>query len=160
MNWRTRLTSVTYSDPEGKFSSRQELHPPTTQAELSQAAKRLKTRLPDSLRGLLLETNGVMRMMSIDGNEWFEEFWTVWPVEKIVEENEWLREQYGDRGVSRFVFFAGAGADGVHFGFLCRDEFQPDAPVFAWYPDETEDKLMAERLDLFLEGWCSGRLSV
>lgn len=160
MNWRSRLTSLKYADAEEKFSFRQELRPPATDIEIDAAETRLHTLFPHSLRTLFLEANGVMKMMSLDGKEWFEESWTVWPVAKIVEENEWHRERYSDRGVSRFVFFASAGTDGIQFGVLSSQEVQPEVPVYGWYPDETEDKLMADRLDQFLEGWCSGRLSV
>lgn len=160
MNWYSQLTSLTYAHPEGRFSLRQELRPPATDGEIDAAESRLVARIPSSLRSLLLETNGVMSMMSIDGKEWFEESWTVWPLDEIVKQNLWHRERYADRGVDRFVFLATAGVDGIQFGILNSKQPREDAAVYAWYPDETVDKLMADRLELFIAGWCRGRLSV
>jgi len=160
MNWYSRLTLLNYSHPEGKFSLRQEVRPPATDTEVDEAESRLQARIPSSLRSLLLETNGVMTMMSLDGEEWFEDLWTVWPLDEIIKQNLWHREQYAGRNVSRFVFFATAGVDGIQFGFPGTTELVDDAPVFAWYPDETHDKQMADGLSRFLEEWCSGRLSV
>jgi hypothetical protein len=160
MNWHSRLTSLKYSHPEGRFSLRQELCPPATDNEIDEAENRLQLRFPRSLRSLLLESNGVMGMMSIDGEEWFENLWTVWPLDEITQQNLWHRERYAGRNLSGFLFFVTAGVDGIQFGFRGRTENADDAAVYAWYPDETDDKLMVDRLDSFLEAWCCGRLSV
>lgn len=161
MNWESILSKLNESsNPPGRYQLRQRLFPPATEEAIASAEDVLNTRFPFSLRSLLLESDGVMQMMAVKEGEWFDESWTVWPIHEIVEQNRWHREHYADRRLSRFLFFSSAGADGIMFGFPAADEPQADLDVYAWYPDETDDKLLSNGLERFLIGWRRGDICV
>ena len=161
MNWKSKLLTLNgMSDPPGRYQLRQHLFTPATEEVIASAEDVLNTRFPFTLRSLLLESDGVMQMMAVKEGEWFDESWTVWSVHEIVEQNRWHREHYADRRLSRFLFFSSAGTDGIMFGFPAADEPQPDLDVYAWYPDETDDKLLSNGLEQFLTGWRHGDICV
>lgn len=139
---------------------RQSLRAPASIADIVLAEKSLNCHLPESLRSLLLETDGVMNMMSVNDGEWFDENWVIWPIAEIAEKNQWLRVHHPNRRLERFLFFASPGVDGIMFGFPAATVSVPDAPVFAWYPDETEDTLKSHGLEKFLAGVIGGEICV
>jgi hypothetical protein len=132
--------------------------------EIADGEVRLDALLPGSIRSLLLETNGVMELIAIDGGEWFDSAWLLWPVAEIVEQNLSYRAasedgEY-DRNFDQLVFFADAGADGVLFAFPVTQDRVCAPGVVAWHPIMDELDELAPFLEDFLIGWLRGTITV
>ncbi|MCA9116903.1 MAG: SMI1/KNR4 family protein [Planctomycetaceae bacterium] len=135
-----------------------------TDSVINTAELRLNVRLPDSLRSLLSETDGVMDMMSIDGGEWFENMWLLWTVEELIERNEFYRDEM-KQGVYKCDFmnllvFADAGTDGNLFGFSLEKDRNCKPRVVCWDSITNEINVLASSLEEFLRGWLTGTISV
>lgn len=120
----------------------------------------LSCRLPMSLRSLLSQTDGVKEELEIENNHWLFASIVIYSVDEMIDTNLFMRREYRDRNVDRYCFFSTAGTDGIQFGMPPKLADQEDASVFAWYPDGTPDKHMADGLLPFLQGWCAGVATV
>jgi len=117
-------------------------------------------RLPLSLRSLLSQTDGVTEEIEIEHHGWMVSSIVIYSVDEMIETNLFMRRENGDRNVDRYWFFSTAGTDGIQFGMTASADVSEDASIFAWYPDETEDKHMSDSMLRFLIGWCTGRATV
>ncbi|MFD5466572.1 SMI1/KNR4 family protein [Kitasatospora sp. NPDC127059] len=96
---------------------------PAQESALAGAESRLGDELPGELRQLLLESNGIVGRTSVD---------TVWPIERIVEQNRYLRT---DASIARLympfdaLLFFGDNGGGDQFAFV-RKPRRPD--IFVW----------------------------
>lgn len=164
MTWRELITGIYEGRPQQPgIAGKAEFYPGASASSIADAEAALNAALPRSLRSLLLETNGVMDMMAIDGGEWFESMWLLWKIEEIVEQNGHYRaasaEGTYDRDFTSLVFFAGAGTDGILFAFPV--EGGTCAPrVMVWHPMMDELDELAASLEDFLRGWLTSTLSV
>jgi len=164
MSWRELITGIYESQPQQpKIAGKPEFYPAASAASIADAEAALNVALPQSLRSLLLETNGVMDMMAIDGGDWFDSMKLFWNIEEIVEQNRYFRlaseEGTYKRDFNSLVFFAGAGTDGILFAFPAEDG--TCAPrVAVWHPimDELDD--LAPSLEDFLRGWLTNTISI
>lgn len=164
MSWRELITSIYEGrSQQPGIAGKPDFYPAASAATIADAQTALNAALPDSLRSLLLETNGVMDMMSIDGGDWFDSMWLLWRIDEVVEQNRYyraagVRETY-DRGFGDLVFFAGAGSDGILFAFPVEDGIC--APrVAVWNPIMDELDELAPSLEDFLRGWLTSTISV
>ena len=155
MSWRATIDSIPPIEGDG-YRVRSECQAPASIEDIEAAETSLNCCFPESLRSLLLETDGVLSRMSVRNGEWFKENWFVWPVAEIVEQNQWLREHNPDRHLDRFIFFSSPGTDGNMFGFPAAVSPTTDASVFEWFADETEDAFVPDGLQRFLIDRISG----
>jgi SMI1-KNR4 cell-wall len=143
-----------YNAPNPGIAAKPQFYSAASAATVADAEAILNATLPASLRSLLSETNGVMEMIAIDGGEWMNCEWLVWPIERIAN-----KEGVHDREFRNLVFFGGAGVDGILFAFPVEDGVC--APrVVVWHPimDELDD--VAPSLEEFLRGWLTGTIAV
>ena len=117
-------------------------------------------RMPMSLRSLLSQTDGVKEELEIEHNHWMVASIVIYSVDEMIDTNLFMRREYRDRKNDRYWFFSTAGTDGIQFGMPADLADRQDASVFAWYPDGTPDKYMADGLLPFLQGWCAGLATV
>jgi hypothetical protein len=165
MNWHEFITGLYRAKLEQPGVTRKpEFYPAASAQEIANVEGRLDAKLPPSLRLLLLETNGVMDMMAIDGGEWFNNMWLLWTVSEIVERNFWYRAatENGtyERNFRGLVFFAGAGSDGILFAFPVLENRNCAPRVVVWHPIEDELNELTLSLEDFLRGWLTGTISV
>ncbi|MFN3152289.1 SMI1/KNR4 family protein [Bremerella sp.] len=155
--WRERVERAYDSrvNAEGT-SSRPAFYPPCGIHQINQAEERLGVSLPAGLKSLLLESDGLMDLLSVDGHEYFESLWLVWPIEMIVNENQRVTQQ----GTVDRLFFASAGTDGILFGCPASLNDDAECAVLAWYPMEDRIVPLADSLGEFIEGWLANRLTV
>jgi hypothetical protein len=164
MSWRELINSIYENRAQAPgIGGRPDFYPGASVGDLNEAEVRVNARLPGPLRSLLLETNGVMDMMSIDGGEWFASVWLLWTVQEIVEQNIFYRRKHDDgtyeRDFRQLVFFAGAGCDGILFGFPVT-EGACSPRVVVWHPIMDELDELAPSLEVFLRGWLTSTISV
>lgn len=164
MSWRELVTGIYEGrSQQPGIAGQSAFYPAASAATIADAEAELNAVLPVSLRSLLLETNGVMDMMAIDGGDWFESMWLLWKIEEIVEQNRYYRaasvQGIEDRDFRDLVFFAGAGADGILFAFPVEDG--NCAPrIVVWHPIMDALDGIAASLEDFLRGWLAGTISV
>ena len=152
MSWRTAIDAA-YARRAGDARARYD--PPAVPSELRRVEGDVGCVLPAEFAGLLLETNGFIELIAVDG-DWIEDMWVVWTAEETRRRNMALR-----RGAHGFpggaLAFADAGADGIIFGLDLSAE---NPGVFAWYPITSERREMASSLREFLPAWIAGDLTV
>lgn len=166
MRWREYINDLysTRNQP-ATFDSKAEFKPPVSAKQLEQAEAQLGIRLPDELRSLLLDSDGVMEMMSVGGDHWFENNALVWPLRELVEQNGRLAVGDCSRGSRsnsrhRVCLFGWAGCDGIAFGFPLAADGRCSPEVAAWYPVGDRLIRVAPRLEEFIAGWIQCRISV
>jgi cell wall assembly regulator SMI1 len=163
MSWRRLITDIYERRPrQPRIAAKPEFYPGASAASIAYAEATLNAALPESLRSLLLETNGVMDMMAIDNGDWFESMWLLWKIEEIGEQNRFYREAREEgtyeRDFNCLVFFAGAGSDGILFAFPVEEGVC--APrIMVWHPIMDELDELAPSLEDFLRGWLTDTIS-
>ena len=100
--WREFIESF---KPDSEFSE------PASAAEIAQVEQGLRVSLPDDLRGLLQETNGVAFSPAVPGMEEASYCCLVWSTDEMLEENLTFRqfdEDYPEEfeQLSELLFFA------------------------------------------------------
>jgi SMI1/KNR4 family protein SUKH-1 len=165
MNWREEITGIYENRTQQPgIAGKPQFYPPASAGDIVHAEVRLNAMFPASIRALLLETNGVMDMLAIDGGEWFDSMWLLWTVTEILEQNLFYRAateagRY-HRDFRPLIFFAGAGCDGILFGFPVMDDGVCAPRVMVWHPIMDELDEIAPSLEYFLRGWLTGAISV
>jgi hypothetical protein len=111
-------------------------------------------RLPQSLRELLAESNGVRGEYDLA---------LVWPIKRIVADNRSFRESESFRTLympfDGLLFFADAG-NGDQFSFAVAGGQVRRPDIFVWNHEEDSRTWLAKDLCDYLEGWISGRLEI
>jgi hypothetical protein len=163
MSWRELITGIYEGrQPLPDYATKPEFTSAASAAAVADAEAILNVTLPASLRSLLLDTNGVKEMMSIEGGDWFVAGTLLWTIEAIVDANRDYRVDRGrkrEREVRSLVFFAPAEVDGVLFAFPVEDVVC--APrVLVWHPILDELDEVAPSLEDFLRGWLTGKITV
>ncbi len=120
---------------------------------LADAEDRLGLILPDALRTLLLESDGVV---GIGRGE------PVWPAERIAEENVLLRTAGStpalpDGADDDLLFFGDAG-DGRLLAYELEGDEVTESDVYLWQPDLREAVWIASDLQSLLDDWYRGDL--
>jgi cell wall assembly regulator SMI1 len=165
MSWRN-LISASYETraEQPGIAGKPQFYPAALAGDIADAEARLNATLPASIRSLLLETNGVMDLMAIDGGDWFDSMWLLWTVDDIVKRNVSWRAATAagtyKRDFHQMVFFADAGTDGILFGFPVMEDYVCAPRVVVWHPIMDELGELAPSLEDFLQGWLTGTISV
>lgn len=165
MTWREFIAGIYADTPEQPgIASKPEFYSGASADEIADAELRLNARLPASLRSLLLESNGVMGMMAIDGGDWFKEHWLLWTLAEVIEQNLWYRSETGKetyrRDFCQVVFIADAGSDGILFGFPVEEDQICAPSIVVWYPIEDELEDIAASLEDFIRKWLTSTIWV
>jgi hypothetical protein len=162
IKWCELITHVYETQPqESGIANKPAFYPAASLVDIAVAENQLAVKLPMRHRSLLLETNGVMDMLSIDGGEWFKSGWFLWPLDKILEENleirsdDNMRERY--MPLDCFLFFADAG-NGDLFAYSVVSGEIRYGDVFAWRHENDSRPNIAPSLVQFIEGWKDGRI--
>jgi hypothetical protein len=92
--------------------SRPVFSPPASGLDVETAEDRLAARFPETLRSLLLECDGIMDQLSVNGGPYFDNMWLLWPVRQIIDENIDFRKRISETNSNYagqdFVFIANA----------------------------------------------------
>jgi hypothetical protein len=143
--WRELIQKVA---PGARFSS-----PASAEAVLA-TEEALGVRLPDELRMLLSESDGVEGSYAAG---------VIWPVDVIRAQNLTFRTRPDFRDLYMpfdcMLFFADTG-DGGQFFYALHHGSIKRTDVFLWNQENDSRTWTAPSLRHYLEGWLSGRLKV
>lgn len=163
MKWRELIAGLYEGQRQEGFALKPTFYPPNSDSELRLAEERLNVELPKQHRSLLLQTNGVMEMMSVDGGDWFDAGWLLWPLDKIIEENLRIRSDDSVREMCMplncFLFFADAGNGDLFAYSIVSGEIR-SSDVFAWAHEDDTRSNVAPSLAQFIEGWKNGTITL
>jgi hypothetical protein len=139
----------------GRLDGHCELAPPASSDQIANAEAALGLKLPDPLRDLLRETNGVAGEYGLG---------LVWTVERILEDNLHFRKFEAFRALympfDHLLFFADAG-NGDQFAFPIHADGRIHRPdVFVWNHEEDSRSWVAPSLERYLDWWLSGRIKL
>lgn len=143
--WRERITS---------WCSIAAYAPGCSTDVLDAAARELGVRVPPELRDLLTESDGVL-------GEY--EAGLVWPISRIVEDNQSFRANADFRDLympfGDLLFFADAG-NGDQFAFPIQGGAIRRPDIFAWNHESDSRTWVAPSLERYLDWWLSGKLTL
>jgi hypothetical protein len=145
MNWKEHIEAIC---AQASFSQ------PAEEQALFAAETQLGMRLPQSLRELLAESNGVRGEHDLA---------LIWPLERIVADNRSFRESESFRTLymsfEGLLFFADAG-NGDQFAFAVAGGQVRRSDIFVWNHGDDSRTWLAKDLREYLEGWLSGRIAI
>ncbi|MEU0465173.1 SMI1/KNR4 family protein [Amycolatopsis sp. NPDC006131] len=123
--------------------------PPATEAELQACEATLGHAIPDELRRLLAETNGIVDEMESP---------LLWNTQRISAENVYFRTSPDVQGLympfEGLVFFSDAG-NGDQFGV----SLSVGNEVYAWDHEDDSRMWVAQTVLDFLQGWMTGTIT-
>jgi hypothetical protein len=132
-----------------------EFAPPATYFQLDRIEKIFAAKLPDSLRELLLETNGVRQILHYN-DERIPIGQIIWDADTIQRHNRKMRS---DAAYSDFylpfedlLFFASPKADSICYALQIAEGYATET-VIAWSPTDDSRTEQASSLKTFLESW-------
>jgi len=161
VQWRELIAQL-YED-ERAGTARPKFYPPASAEQIRELENALRQQLPRDLRGLLLQTDGVVEEFLLDG-EWIESMWLIWSVTEILQANASYRSRQSgaflDRNFHKLLFFTGAGVDGILFAHPVDTSAVAADQVLAWHPIEDNLTGTAPSIEGFVRGWLSGQISV
>lgn len=160
MDWKAKIVDSYKACARVATPTRPSFCDGASSSVLARMEEVLACRLPMSLRSLLSQSDGVKEELEIENNHWLVASIVIYSVDEMIDTNQFIRGKYHHRNVDQYCFFSTAGADGIQFGMPAVLQYQEDLSVYAWYPDETPDKHMADGLLPFLTGWCAGFATV
>ena len=134
-----------------------EFRPPASPAQIKQVETALGVRLPDSLRELLLETNGIYSRPMYNH--------IVWHTDEIIQRNTLIREDSNlaemYMAFESLLFFADTGVDGIMFAFpVSATRIVQPRNIIAWYPIEDSRPVLAFGLKDYLTRWLTSELTL
>lgn len=160
MDWKATIVDAYKANGRDAPPARPSFCDGVSPSVIARMEETLACRIPLSLGSLLLQTDGVKEELEIEHKHWLVASIVIYSVDEMIDTNLFLRREYPDQEIDRYWFFSTAGADGIQFGMRVKVADPEDSSVFAWYPDGTPDKYMADGLLPFLKGWCGGVATV
>lgn len=151
MYWKNLVSQAFRESDSALEGISPRFEPGASEDHLRDAEHRLGALVPDDLRSLLMECDGVMEVMEIQGRP-IDTQWLIWPVETIVSAN--VDPRRSDIGLpeSWFIF---ATADGHDFGY---DRTTGNSDIWVWHPMDNVSEHVAQSLDEFLRRRIKGAL--
>jgi hypothetical protein len=126
--------------------------PPAANAQIVLVEEALEVRLPDELRELLQECNGVISETGVN---------IAWPTDRIEADNIEFRTNADFRRLympfKPLLFFADDGS-GNQFAFPIHDGVIRRGDIFVWDREDDSRSWAAPSLKSFFEWWNEGRI--
>jgi hypothetical protein len=153
--WRDLFTALA-EDTDYTY----EFAPPATYFELDRLEQIFAAKLPDVLRRLLLESNGVRQILHYK-EERVPIGQIIWNAETIQRNNRKMRTDLAYRDFylpfDDLLFFASPATEGVRFALQISDKHATET-VIAWSPSDDSRTEKATSIKAFIEVWLSGKL--
>jgi hypothetical protein len=143
------LESIAGNEPGPKFASG------ATPQDIQLVEQHLGVHLPDTLKELLAESNGVLVVFGTH---------LIWTTDEIVQRNLEMRQTQSYQEIympfEHLLFFADAGVDGIQFAFgIIQGQIKREH-VYSWNPIDDSREWQAPSLKTYIEWWLSGKLKI
>jgi hypothetical protein len=151
MRWKELVSQAFRERTTSPDPAYPRFEPGATEANLRDGERRIGVTIPEDLRSLLAECDGIMEVMEIQGQA-IDTQWLIWPTDMIVERN--LHPGRAGIGLpeSWLIF---ATADGSDFGY---DQQDAGGHIWVWQPIDDKSRCVATSLLAFLRRWITGEL--
>ncbi|WEK56080.1 MAG: SMI1/KNR4 family protein [Candidatus Cohnella colombiensis] len=122
---------------------------PASIESINSAEIELNVQFPQTLKELLLESNGVLDEFECDA---------LWPLERIIEENKSIRieEQIT---FNNFLLFSDAG-NGDLFAFSIKEGNDNNEEIYVWNHEDESREIVSTSLKDFISGWFEGTIGI
>jgi hypothetical protein len=112
----------------------------------------LNVQFPQSLKNLLLESDGIQDEFECD---------VIWPIERILEENKNIRIEYIEEQISfnDFLLFSDAG-NGDQFALSIKDGNVNKEEIYVWNHEDESRDILSSSLKEFIKGWIEGTIEI
>ena len=131
-----------------------EYHPPALLSRIEEVESALRIELPETLRSLLRETNGVNGEYGLG---------LVWDIDRIELDNLQFRQNDDFKRLympfDHLLFFADAG-NGDQFAYPIQDGCIRRDDIFVWAHESDDRRWVAGSLKQYLQWWLDGTLSL
>jgi len=129
-------------------------HSPATLNEITEIESTLEISLPEKLKELLEETNGVEGGYGLG---------LIWNIERIKRDNLIFRTSSDFKDLympfDHLLFFADAG-NGDQFAFAIRNKEIRTSDIFVWNHENDSREWVAPSLEKYLEWWLTDKLKI
>ena len=129
-------------------------HSPATYDEIEKVEAKLDLLLPDELKMLLQESNGISDPYGLG---------LIWNIERIEKDNLYFRQSPDYKNLympfDHLLFFADAG-NGDQFAFAILNGQIQKSNVFVWNHEDDSRQWVAPSLAIYLEWWLTGKLKI
>jgi len=164
MDWKKHIENAyRANDSFTTYGSLPGFAEPATLEEIREIERILKCQIPNDLKSLLMQTNGITEKMILNGG-YTEINVFIFSSEEIVDINVWHRDHEEDirpkQRFHKFIVFGQTGVDGIYFALPISNLEDTKAGIYAWYPIDCEFITVAETLEELTFNWPSGKLSV
>jgi hypothetical protein len=137
-----------------KLSEDLTFNPPASAEEIARIAGELGTGLPDELRSILSESNGIEGKYGLG---------LLWDGARILQDNRLFRSSpdFPDLYMpfDHLLFFGDAG-NGDQFAFSILRGGVTRSDIFVWNHEDDSRSWIAPSLETFYEWWLTGKISV
>ena len=131
-----------------------EFFAPATPEQTYQVEEMLRVELPEELKSLLAESNGIFGSYGLG---------LIWPTQRISEDNLAFRRDFepGDlyEEFDTLLFFADAG-NGDQFAYKITDGRILTREIYAWNHEDDSRTVVAPSLKDYLEGWLQETIEI
>ncbi|MES5865819.1 SMI1/KNR4 family protein [Bacillus cereus group sp. RP32] len=128
---------------------------PATEATITKIEDMFQVKLPDELRNILFETNGIE----------YSEFNLplVWNTDRVQKENYKMRNEKFFKEMympfDSLLFIADAG-NGDLFGYRVLNGLINNYDIYIWNHENDSRTWVAPNLQIFIERWYKGKISI
>ena len=165
MNWRAIYSQIYHTR---SAALNQQVKPRFFKGCRQYQVDRLETRLdavlPESLRTLMLESDGVQECYLNEHGDWEDDVFLPWPAEEMIKYNEHFRtaafQNKHQTDFRNLLIFGRAGSDGFHFAHPVNDDRTCSPRVIVWNPAENSLSDRAPDFEAFLQDWLTSQESV
>lgn len=136
------------------LSNEYEFQEPANKKEIIEAEEQLGVRLPDDLRELLKESNGILGEYRIS---------LIWDIKRIVQDNLSFRNSSDFKELYMpfdcLLFFADAG-NGDQFAYPILNGTISKDDIYVWNHEDDGRTWVASSLKWFIDGWSNGQIRI
>ena len=135
------------------LSDEYEFQEPAKEKDIIEAEGQLGVELPQDLRELLKESNGILGEYRIS---------IIWDIKRIVQDNLNFRNSSDFKELYMpfdcLLFFADAG-NGDQFAYPILNGTISKDDIYVWNHEDDSRTWVASSLKWFIDGWSSGQIS-
>jgi hypothetical protein len=157
MDW-LKFIRQAYTAKDDDYGSQPIFYPSASEEEILEVERNLGFLLPQYLRELLSQTNGLGEEMVFGDARTPVELGNFFlNTKEIVEFTKYYRQSGLSANIdfNEVIFFGNMHVDGIYLAIR-----RTENTIYAWYPIELEFRAIASNMFDLITGWLSGKLAI